>query len=171
MPIPESPSASDRAAVRAQLGRPPRGEYAIAARGACGLPAVIRTAPRLSDGTPFPTLWYLTCPTVVAAVSTLESTGWLQAQTQRLAADPGLAADYRLAHQRYIAERDRIAVVPELAGISAGGMPDRVKCGHALVAHSLAVGPGVNPIGDAAVAELREVGVWPCRHPCVDAEG
>ena len=57
------------------------------------------------------------------------------------------------AHESYLADREAVEFVEEIAGISAGGMPDRVKCLHALVAHSLAVGPGVNPIGDLALAE------------------
>ena len=56
------------------------------------------------------------------------------------------------------------ARVPEIAGISAGGMPDRVKCLHVLVAHSLAAGPGVNPLGDEALALLPE---WGADGPCV----
>jgi hypothetical protein len=35
-------------------------------------------------------------------------------------------------------------------------MPDRVKCLHVLIAHSLAKGPGVNPLGDEALATLAE---------------
>lgn len=168
MPTPEAPGRADRVAVGEQLGREPRGDYLIAARGDCGRPAVIRTPPRLPDGTPFPTLWYLTCPRVVTAISTLESTGRLQTWTERLADDPELAAGHRAAHREYIAERDRIEVVPELAEFSAGGMPDRVKCAHALVAHALGAGPGVNPVGDLVLTELRRAGVWPCRRPCVD---
>ena len=58
---------------------------------------------------------------------------------------------YRRAHEQYLADRERLESVPEIAGVSAGGMPDRVKCLHALVAHSLAAGEGVNPLGDEAV--------------------
>ena len=54
--------------------------------------------------------------------------------------------------------------MPEIAGISAGGMPDRVKCLHVLVAHALAAGPGVNPLGDEALAALPE---WWRNGPCV----
>lgn len=66
--------------------------------------------------------------------------------------DPSAAAAYTAAHESYLADRNGIEVVAELDGISAGGMPTRVKCLHALVAHTLAAGPGVNPIGDAALA-------------------
>jgi hypothetical protein len=157
-------SASDVAAVEAQLGRPPRGLRRVAHRCPCGLPDVVETDPRLPDGTPFPTLYYLTCPRATAAVSTLESQGVMREMQSRLDTDPELAAAYRAAHLAYVADRSRIADLPELDGISAGGMPDRVKCLHVLVAHALAAGPGVNPLGDEALALLPP---WWEAGPCV----
>ncbi len=52
--------------------------------------------------------------------------------------------------------------MPEIAGVSAGGMPDRVKCLHALVGHALAAGPGVNPLGDEALDQIGEFWARPC---------
>lgn len=145
-------SAADLAAVTAQLGREPRGVVGVAARCVCGRPTVVRTAPRLPDGTPFPTTFYLTHPVAVAACSTLEAGGLMREMNERLAADPELAAAHRRAHEDYLARRAELGDdVPEIAGISAGGMPDRVKCLHALVGHALAVGPGVNVLGDEAL--------------------
>lgn len=147
----------DRAVVAAQLGRPPRAVESVAHRCPCGLPDVVRTAPRLRDGTPFPTLFYLTCPRAAGAIGRLEASGLMREMTERLATDPELAARYRAAHQDYLTRRAAIAEVPEIAGVSAGGMPGRVKCLHVHLAHALAVGPGVNPFGD----EARElVGEW-----------
>lgn len=157
----------DRAAVIAQLKRSPRGARAVAHRCPCGLPDVIETAPRLPDGTPFPTLYYLTCPRAVAAAGTLEAGGQMTAMNARLANDRDLAAAYGRAHERYLADRQRIEMVPEIAGISAGGMPRRVKCLHALVAHSLASGAGVNPLGDEALERLAP---WWLSGPCVDPQ-
>ena len=156
--------AADVDAVRAQLGRPPRGLRRVVHRCPCGLPDVVETEPRLDDGTPFPTLYYLTCPRAVSAVGRLESVGVMRAMTERLAADPELAAAYRQAHESYLADRRAVAMVPEIDGVTAGGMPDRVKCLHVLVAHALAAGPGVNPLGDEAV-ELA--GPWWADGPCV----
>jgi hypothetical protein len=156
---------ADRAAVAAQLGRVPRGVAAVAYRCPCGKPAVLATEPRLLDGSPFPTTYYLTCPRAVAAASRLESDGRMVQLTQRLASDPDLAAAYRAAHESYLADRRSLghgADVPEIDGISAGGMPDRVKCLHALAAHALAVGPGVNPVGDEVVAEIGTFWDPPC---------
>lgn len=140
--------AADLEALTEQLGHRPRGVVRIAARCVCGRPTVAVTAPRLDDGTPFPTLYYLTCPPAVAAISTLEATGIMRAMTARLADDDELRAAYRRAHEAYLADREALGHVPEIAGITAGGMPERVKCLHALVGHALAAGPGVNPIGD-----------------------
>jgi uncharacterized protein len=153
----------DEAIIRAQLHRLPRGVAGIAYRCPCGKPAVVLTRPRLDDGTPFPTLYYLTCPRAVAACSALESQGLMAQMTQRLSDDRDLAQAYRQAHDHYLEDRERLESVPEITGISAGGMPDRVKCLHALVAHSLAAGEGLNPLGDEA---LREVGMFWSR-PCL----
>jgi uncharacterized protein len=154
----------DRAVVAAQLGRAPRAIRAVAHRCPCGNPDVVETSPRLSDGTPFPTLYYLTCPRAAAAIGTLESSGMMREMSDRLRGDPDLAAAYRAAHEAYLARREEIGHVEEIAGISAGGMPNRVKCLHVLVGHALAAGPGVNPLGDEALAALPE---WWAGGPCV----
>ena len=151
---------ADIEALGQQLGRVPRGVVAIAARCVCGRPAVVQTAPRLDDGSPFPTTFYLTLPGAVYGCSALEATHYMDELNQRLAEDEQLAAAYAQAHQAYLAEREKLGHVDEIAGISAGGMPTRVKCLHALVGHSLAAGAGVNPIGDIAIETMRERGLW-----------
>ncbi|CAJ1580294.1 DUF501 domain-containing protein [[Mycobacterium] wendilense] len=143
---------ADLAAVERQLGREPRGVLEIAYRCPNGEPAVVKTAPKLPDGTPFPTLYYLTHPALTAAASRLESSGLMREMTERLATDPELAAAYRRAHESYLAERDAIESLGTT--FTGGGMPDRVKCLHVVMAHSLAKGPGVNPFGDEALAIL-----------------
>ncbi len=150
--------------VAAQLGRPPRGARAVAHRCPCGLPDVVETAPRLADGTPFPTLYYLTCPRATGAVSGLESAGLMREMSARLAEDRDLAARYRAAHERYLARRESIENVPEIAGVSAGGMPTRVKCLHVHLAQSLAEGTGGNPFGDEVLARIAP---WWTDGPCV----
>jgi hypothetical protein len=158
----------DLAALDRQLGRTPRSVVGVAHRCPCGQPDVVETAPRLDDGTPFPTTYYLTCPRATGAVSTLESQGMMREMTERLAADPELAERYRRAHEDYLARRAALGKVPEIAGTSAGGMPTRVKCLHVLVGHALAAGPGVNPLGDEAVAALPD---WWAGGPCTSASG
>lgn len=158
----EPMSPHDEQVITQQLGRMPRGVVGIAWRCPCGKPGVVATEPRLPDGTPFPTTYYLTCPRATAACSTLEASGLMAEMTERLESDPQLAADYRRAHEAYLADREALGHVPEIAGISAGGMPTRVKCLHVLAAHALAAGPGVNPLGDETLVALGEFWTRPC---------
>ena len=150
MPL-SSATEKDLDSVSKQLGRPVRDIVAIAARCACGNPIVVQTKPRLEDGTPFPTLYYRTLPAATSALSTLEAEGLMTKLQDQLAQDEDLAKNYQSAHLSYLSDRAELGLVEEIEGISAGGMPTRVKCLHSLVAHSLAKGPGVNIIGDLAI--------------------
>jgi len=156
---------ADEAAVAAQLGRPPRAIHAVGHRCPCGRPDVVVTEPRLPDGTPFPTTFYLTCPRAASRIGTLEGSGLMREMQDRLARDADLATAYAAAHDAFLAARAELGDVPEIAGISAGGMPDRVKCLHVLAAQALAQGPGVNPLGDEVVEAL---GAWWADGSCVD---
>lgn len=147
----DPPSDADIAVVSEQLGRQARGVIGIAARASDGTPAVVATAPRLPDGSPFPTFYYLSHPEAVAAASRLEAVGVMVEYNELLASDESVREAYARAHEQYVQDRDSVGEVPELAGVSAGGMPSRVKCLHALIGHALAAGPGVNPIGDLAI--------------------
>jgi len=151
------PSDADLEIVARQLGRPPRGVLAVAYRTPDGQPAVVKTAPRLPDGTPFPTLYYLTDPRLTAEASRQEAEGLMRGMSERILADPELAAAYRRAHESYLAERDAIESLD--TDFSGGGMPERVKCLHVLIAHALAKGPGLNPLGDEAVALAADNGL------------
>ena len=146
-----SATVEDLEAVTKQLGRPVRDIVAIAARCICGNPIVVQTKPRLEDGTPFPTVYYLTLQAATSAVSTLEAEGLMTRLQDQLGQDKDLANNYQSAHLSYLSDRAELGLVEEIEGISAGGMPTRVKCLHSLVAHSLAKGPGVNIIGDLAL--------------------
>ena len=159
--------SGDAAVVAAQLGRPPRSIHAVAHRCPCGNPDVVATEPRLDDGTPFPTTFYLTCPRAASRIGTLEASGLMREMTDRLGDDEDLAAAYRKAHEAYLEARSAIGDVPEIAGVSAGGMPDRVKCLHVLAGQSLAQGRGVNPLGDEV---LDALGDWWRSGPCVTTE-
>ena len=157
-------STEDLEAIKLQLGRTPRDVHAIAHRCPCGKPDVVETPPRLSDGTPFPTFYYATCPRLTGAISTLESSGMMVQMQERLSSDLELAGAYHAAHDDYLAARATLGIdVPEIANVSAGGMPGRVKCLHSLVAHSLGAGAGINPLGDEALAALPE---WWKLNPC-----
>ncbi|AZZ54568.1 DUF501 domain-containing protein [Rathayibacter iranicus] len=159
----DPPSERDIAVVSAQLGRPARDVIGISARCVCGDPTVVSTSPRLSDGTPFPTFYYLTHPAATSAISQLEATQVMVEYNGLLTEDDTLREAYAAAHRAFLADRESVASVPEIAGISSGGMPTRVKCLHALAAHALAAGPGINPIGDLA---LDRAGWSPERCAC-----
>ena len=155
-----TPTHEDLDILSLQLGRPVRDVVEIPARCRCGSPLVAATAPRLSNGIPFPTTFYLTHPTVTAAVSRQEASGVMTEMTRRIEQDRMLAAEHRRAHEHYLAERERIREtaglepVREIDGITAGGMPERVKCLHVLVGHALAAGPGTNPLGDETLERI-----------------
>lgn len=157
-----APTRHDLDTLSRQLNRPVRDVVEIPARCVCGNPLVAATAPRLSNGIPFPTTFYLTHPVLTAAASRLEAAGLMNEMSERLLNDAELAQAYQKAHESYIAarvamgERAGTGPVPEIDGISAGGMPTRVKCLHVLIGHSLAAGPGVNPLGDEALAAVAE---------------
>lgn len=160
------------AVVARQIGREPRGVIAVAHRCPCGLPDVVETAPRLADGTPFPTLYYLTCPRACAAIGRVEESGRMRVMTELLVTDPVSRQVYRQAHIGYLRRRDeaaaRAGVEPLPVGTpSAGGMPDRVKCLHALAAYELAV-PGACEFGAQA---LRAAGPWWSEGRCVPGTG
>lgn len=162
--FPGEPATSDeREIVGHQLGRDPRGEVAISARCQFGLPAVVRTTPRLEDGTPFPTLYYLTCPVAIREIGRLEATGVMDDLRAKLAGEPALAEAYTLAHERFLAQRDSLEVLDE--PMSAGGMPGRIKCLHALYAHEHG---DANPIGAEVAERIEPLG---CPGPCVQDLG
>lgn len=154
---------ADFAILKDQLGRIPRGVVGVAARSTSGEPLVVATAPRLEDGSPFPTAFYLTHPAFVTECSRLEASGIMAEWSVELAEDEELAAAYAKAHSAYLETRSEIgeaagiAEVTEIKDYSAGGMPTRVKCLHALVGHALAVGVGINPIGDRAISFMTDV--------------
>ena len=173
-----TPATQDQVAVvNRQLGRYPRGMVAVGARCVCGNPLAVVTRPQLEDGTPFPTTCYLTSPEAVKAVSRLEADGIMADWNTELGADPDLARAYRRAHELYLAFRSALAQrlgddESHIAGISAGGMPKRVKCLHALTAQSLVMGPGINPLGDRVLDLVRPVfdpQLCRCAQPWVEA--
>lgn len=157
-----TPTDQDIRVLSAQLGRTVRDVIEIPARCVCGNPLVAATAPRLSNGNPFPTVFYLAHPAITAAASRLEAGGLMYEMTDALADDTELANRYALAHENYLVERERIRLisgtdeVPEIENISAGGMPTRVKCLHAVIGHTLAVGRGINPMGDWGLDEITD---------------
>ncbi|MGH2752363.1 MAG: DUF501 domain-containing protein [Actinomycetota bacterium] len=155
-------SAVDLSVVEAQLGRPLRGTWRVVRRCHLGVPMVVETYPRLEDGSPFPTLFWLTCPLLVRRASHLEAQGYMGVFTERLQRDQGAHERLQGAVDRYTARRDGHEIVE---GAQPGGGPDRVKCLHAHLAQELADPP--NPVGAMALAQTG----WPdCLLPCAVAK-
>lgn len=145
-----SVSQTDLDIMKTQLGRPLRGVVEVSYRTPDGQPAVVKTWPKLPDGTPFPTLYYLTDPRLTAEASRLEVAGVMKSMQDRLGEDEELAADYQRAHEYFLRQRDAMESLG--TEFSGGGMPDRVKCLHVLIAYALAEGPDHFRLGTEAVA-------------------
>lgn len=163
-----SVSAADEAAISAQLGRQARGVAAVVARCCLGLPVVTVTTPVLPDGTPFPTLYWLTCPLARRRIGRVESGGGVKAADAEIAASPTLQKAMAGAHAAYA--RARASLLPLGVKGPAGGIAGAanpagmagVKCLHAHAAHHLA--GGENPIGARTVAAIAPLC---CPVPCV----
>lgn len=160
--------------VQQQLGRFPRGMVAVGARCVCGNPLAVVTRPLVDGKIPFPTSCYLTAPEATKAVSKLEAAGDMVDYSKRVQVDDGAWRQrYKLAHDAYLAFRHELAALTgdseeHIEGISAGGMPVRVKCLHALVGQSLVMGSGINPVGDDVLRRVRaefDPQVCRCAHP------
>ena len=157
-------TSRERAIVSEQIGRPARGRSAVVHRCAFGLPTVVRVDPRLEDGTPFPTVFWQTCPVLRANIGRLEAEHAMVGLNERLERDPDLAAGYAAASERYVAFRDDLG--GSLPGNpSAGGMPDYVKCLHVAAGHHLATGD--NPVGAWVIDAVTPMS---CPGPCVGEE-
>ncbi|CAB0501410.1 hypothetical protein CIP100629_00842 [Corynebacterium diphtheriae] len=151
-----SASESDLAIVAEQLGREPRGVIEVSYHTPDGVPGVVMTTPKLDDGTPFPTLYYLTEPRLTAEASRLEVAHVMKRMTDRLHSDEELRQDYERAHEYFLAKRNAIEDLG--TDFSGGGMPDRVKCLHVLIAYALAEGPDHFRLGTEAVALAADHG-------------
>ncbi len=157
-----------------QLGRPLRGDIRVASRCPHGVVQVIATPPLLPDGTPFPTLYWLTCPLLQRSVSRLEGGDFRDRLRGRMEGDPALVEGLRRAEREYAEERarwaERMGVLERcrryfsrregVGGTAQGGM----KCLHAHLAHFLA--GGKNPVGAEVAAQLGEVQLEECRGDC-----
>lgn len=162
--------------VHRQLSRMPRGMVTVGARCVCGRPLAVITRPCLEDGTPFPTTFYLTSPEAVKAVSRIEAEGFMRECNALLKNDVKIAEQYKNASESYKAFRHALALrlkdsEEHILDISAGGMPDRVKCLHALLAQTLVMGKGVNPIGDIVlnrIVDEFDPSVCRCTIPWID---
>ncbi len=160
----------DREAVAVQIGRPPRSPVVVRSRCHLGMPVVIDVPPILDDGTPFPTMYWLTCPLAVLRVSRIESTGGVRAADILIRTDPGTREAFREAMRRYAHARDAL-IPPDWEGpVPTGGIAGSsggVKCLHAQYADTAA--GNMNPIGEDIASRIEPLA---CSAVCVvDSDG
>jgi len=146
----------DRKVLAYQLGRSPQGVIAVAKRCDRGFPQVIINLPFRLPCTPFPTVYWLTCPLLKREVAVLESKGLIK-DFQESIADDNIFKDeilkaqevYRNARESMLAKTEDLPtnVRKKLKDVGVGGVSDllKVKCLHAHFAQYLAT--GLNPIG------------------------
>jgi hypothetical protein len=158
-------SEDDRAAVERQIGRAPRAFRRVVVRCPFGLPAVTEQSPYDVAAKPFPTMYYLTCRHLAAAVSRVEAAGGVERWTEAARMDPVLRVSLERATHRQRELRRRLA--PDAdgrdggasleLGIGGAARPERLKCLHAHVAFALAQ-PGY-VLGERILVEIAPR--WP----------
>lgn len=154
----------DRSVIETQIGRPQRADSEVVSRCHLGLPVVIKVPPLLDDGTPFPTLYWLSCPVAVSRIGRLEGSGGVRRMEAKAEADPSFGAALEEAHRSYAAERDALlpaGVHPVPTG-GVGGSATGVKCLHAHYAHFRA--GATNPVGQLVSGWVEPLD---CTEPCV----
>lgn len=158
----------DRTVVEAQIDRPLRANSEVVSRCHLGLPVVVRVPPLLDDGTPFPTLYWLSCPLATTRIGRLEGAGGVKRMEGKAESDTVFAAALDSANRAYQEERDALLAPdasPRPSG-GVGGTAKGVKCLHAHYAHSRAGGD--NPVGDLVESWVEPLD---CTEPCVIAGG
>jgi hypothetical protein len=154
----------DRRVIEAQIGRPLRADSRAVSRCHLGLPVVVEVPPILDDGTPFPTLYWLTCPLATTRIGRLEGAGGVKRMEQKAAADPDFGRRLEAAHVSYAARRDALVPLEESPAPSGGvaGSTVGVKCLHAHYAHTRS--GEANPVGEVVASWIEPLD---CQVPCV----
>lgn len=157
-------SSGDREVIEVQIGRPLRAESEVVSRCHLGLPVVVKVPPHLDDGTPFPTLYWLTCPLAATRIGRLEGSGGVKRMEAKAEADPTFGSALEAAHRSYEQERDALIVSGDLPVPTGGvgGTRKGAKCLHAHYAHTRAGGD--NPVGELVAAWIEPLD---CTVPCV----
>lgn len=156
--------ADDRRVIEVQIGRPLRATSDVVARCHLDRPVAVRVPPHLDDGTPFPTLYWLTCPLAATRIGRLEGAGGVKRMEAKAEASPGFGAALEAAHRSYAAERDALIQSeqgPQPTG-GVGGSSRGVKCLHAHYAHHASGAD--NPVGEVVASWIEPLD---CAVPCV----
>ena len=154
----------DAATVAIQIGRPLRAPVEIISPCHLRLPVVVKVPPLLDDGTPFPTMYWLSCPLATRRVGRLEGVGGVKAMERRAESVPEFGRALEAAHNRYAMERDAL-VPPEADPRPTGGVAGTtrgVKCLHAHYADTRA--GNTNPVGELVAPWVEPLD---CEFPCV----
>ena len=162
----------DRAVVERQLGRPPRAFGRVVVRCPFGLPAVTEQEPYDSNGDPFPTTYYVTCPHLVSAIARLEAAGGVERWSAASVADEALRESLERATSEQRGTRHELAGHSRGTdggasldlGIGGSRSPAHLKCLHAHIAFALAR-PGYE-LGERMLEEV--VDPWPRERCCTD---
>jgi len=145
--------------VESQLKRKIDNFNKVSCRCVHGFPAVIESLP-VRNGRPFPTLYWLTCPFLRKAISTLESQGWIRYFEETLKRDSAFRSRHLRANREVSHRRSLLftgSYDEYLSKLGTGGIRDlmTVKCLHLHVADFLS---GVdNPIGETVVGVLNKL--------------
>jgi hypothetical protein len=148
---------NDRETVALQLGREPA-PFRVAARCPTGSPSVIEN----ERGRKMPTTFWITCPSLKAAISRVEAAGGVRASQEEIGAEKVNAT-----HAEHLT---RYGVRVGGVGGSEGETVGRVKCLHAFAALHLA-GALPNPVAEWTLARLEKTQYLdPTRCPgCVES--
>ena len=98
---------SEKQIVEIQLNRNLRSEIKVAVKCHFDLPVVVDVPKNLDDGTPFPTMYWLTCPMYIKKVSTLESHGMVKELDNQLNRNRKLRKLWLKRQKSYEKERNR----------------------------------------------------------------
>lgn len=161
-------SIDDQAVATVQLDRPLRASGEVVARCPLGMPVVMKVPPLLDDGTPFPTLYWLTCPLALRRIGRLESVGGVKQMERLVESDSRLSDALARRHESYATERD--ALVPDGASLrpegGVAGLGRGIKCLHAHYADHAA--GGANPVGELVAPWVEPLD---CESACVIGDG
>src|SRR3990170_4283634 len=133
-PAATSSRMGDRQVVEIQIGRTLRSNADVVVRCHLGVPVVIRVPPLLDDGTPFPTLYWLSCPLAVKRIGRIESAGGVASMDRKAMRDPRFGAALETAHVEYAAERTAL-LAPGTDPAPSGGVAGARVGGKCLHAH------------------------------------
>ena len=157
----------DSKIVEQQIGRKLRTDSEVSCRCHFNIPAVIKVPPKLDDGTPFPTTYWLTCPMYNKKIGSLESHGLIKELDKEIINNPELKKQWKSRQISYEQERERLETKdmgPKASG-GVGGATESIKCLHSHTADELSTGQNV--IGKIVI---ESIGGFNCEEMCINSK-